>query len=702
VDLAIALAYRNPDAVAMPHASIKLIPGVDQNRTPALNEAAVYASQLIRFVPDRQGLGLIQKLGGWTKYYANAIGSVVRFLWAWEDTNATSHLAVGAESSLSVITNGALSDITPETRTDDAAVDIDTIIADNTIVINAVGLSVSPYWSVYLPVHISVGGIVLFGMYQCYNVGLSADVFEIEAADAPTAAVTGGGAVPEIDTTSGSATALITLADHGLAVGDTFPILVSTDVGGVTFYGNYLVRTVPTSGTFTITAATTATSTTSGFVNGGDARFVFYATPGMIPVGTGYGAGGYGSGGYGSGSTITSTATPITANDWCLDNWGEILVANPFNGAIYYWSPTSGDTTAIVIQTAPVTNYGIIVAMPQRQIIAWGTTFTSIHDPLLIRWCDVNNFDVWIGTVSNQAGSYRIPKGSRIVQCIQAAQQTLIWTDLGLWAMQYVGLPYVYQFNELGNGVGLIGRKAATSMSGVVYWMGQSQFYRFGQNGPEPIPCPVWDVAFQEIDMAYVDNIRIAANSRFGEISWYIPTIGSGGVPTIYLKYNTLIGQWDYGSLTRTAWINESVLGAPIAAGTLPGGTGSYIVQHETSTDGVDVDGNPSAIVSVFNTGFLTLNDADLKMFVDQIWPDMKWGYFNGDQTAQVFISFEVCDYPGQTPLVYGPYAMTQSTTYITPRFRGRLVSIKIESNDVGSFWRIGNIRYRVQPDGKF
>jgi hypothetical protein len=89
-------------------------------------------------------------------------------------------------------------------------------------------------------------------------------------------------------------------------------------------------------------------------------------------------------------------------------------------------------------------------------------------------------------------------------------------------------------------------------------------------------------------------------------------------------------------------------------------------------------------------------------MFVDQIWPDMKWGYFNGAQTAQVFISFEVCDYPGQTPLVYGPYVMTQSTTYITPRFRGRLVSIKIESNDVGSFWRIGNIRYRVQPDGKY
>jgi hypothetical protein len=96
------------------------------------------------------------------------------------------------------------------------------------------------------------------------------------------------------------------------------------------------------------------------------------------------------------------------------------------------------------------------------------------------------------------------------------------------------------------------------------------------------------------------------------------------------------------------------------------------------------------------------MNEADLKMFVDQVWPDMKWGYFGGSQNAQVNLTFYVSDYAGQTPLEYGPYPMTEATTYITPRFRGRLVSIKMESNDVGSFWRIGNMRYRLQADGKF
>ena len=70
----------------MPHASVKLLPGVDQNKTPALNEAGISTSQLVRFIPDRTYGGLIQKLGGWQKYYSSSIGSIVRCLWAWEDT----------------------------------------------------------------------------------------------------------------------------------------------------------------------------------------------------------------------------------------------------------------------------------------------------------------------------------------------------------------------------------------------------------------------------------------------------------------------------------------------------------------------------------------------------------------------------------------------------------------------------------------
>ena len=774
----------------MPHSTLKLIPGVDQNRTIALNESAISTTNLVRFVPDKQGIGLVQKLGGWTKFYTSNLSSPVRALWAWEDTNGNQYLGVGNETvylpttattgngtttatvtfsgthdfsandpivvsgvtptgyngtytitaatantvsfastttgaqtvagyiypadNLSIISNGTQTVITPRADSATPAVSCNTTIGSSSVQINATASNINNFDTVDIVTQISVGGVVLFGNYIASFV--SANAFYVTAVDAlgnpvvATSNVTNGGAVSRYYTTSGQSYVDIVLYNHGYLVGDTFPALVSTTVGGITIYGNYTVIAIDTlassgpsvgaGNSFRIIANTKASSTTNGYMNGGNAKYTYYRAPLPLPTGTGYGVGGYGLGGYGNGVAPTAVyGTPIVSDDWTLDNWGEIFVACPVynlsddtGGQIYQWAPASGASYASIIPQAPIVNDGMFVAMPQRQIIAWGSTFTGIQDQLLIRWCDVNDFNSWIPLVTNQAGSYRIPKGSRIVCGIQGPQQGLIWTDLGVWAMQYVGPPYVYQFNELGTGCGSISRKAAGSMNGIVYWMGQSQFFRLAGSGVEPIKCPIWDVIFQDLDTSNLDKIRIAPNSRFGEIAWYYPTLSNGGEVSAYVKYNMLLDQWDFGNLGRTAWINESVLGPPIGAS-----TDYWIYQHETSPD---ADGAP--MDSYFQTGYFAMTDGELKMFVDQVWPDMKWGYYNQAQSAVVKLTFNVADYPGQTPRSFGPYTMTKETTFLTPRFRGRLVSFKIESNDIGSFWRIGAMRYRFEQDGKF
>jgi len=785
----------------MPHNALKLLPGVDQNKTPALNEAAISTGQLIRFIPDRTLGGLVQQVGGWTKYPTQStgvtMGSIVRALWAWEDTNNNSYLAIGADGvaaggggSLQYIqgTNAPV-DISPRTITASTVpVSVSTTYGSNAVLITDTGRGITGNDAVWIKTPISVGGLVLFGQYQCYDYGGSVDQYIIYATDpatgndvyatlpAATTAASGTGSVATLTydgpyqfvvgetivvsgvvpigyngsyvvtasspgsvsyssgatgpmTTAGTvndvalvpyftndatstSTAnniLVTFNDHGFLAGDTFPVLISTEVNGITLFGNYIVSSVISDRQFIFRATESgaAGSISSAYENGGNAYYLYYK--GTVPVvaGIGYGIGTYGGtsplSGYGGtvsgGAPSGSSGTPINAVDWTLDNWGEILIACPLDGAIYQWSPTSGLPSAYVIPEAPPVNEGCFIAMPQRQIIAWGTTYNGIRDPLLIRWCDVENYNSWIPSLTNQAGGYRLPKGSRIVQCIQGPQQGLIWTDLGCWAMQYVGPPYVYQFSEVGTGCGLIGRKAAGSVNGVVYWMGPSQFYRLSGNGVEPIRCPVWDVVFQDLDTTNLDKIRIAPNSRFGEITWYFPTISNGGENEGYVKYNYVLDQWDYGFnsdanpyVARSAWINESVLGPPIGAG-----LNQYLFQHETSQN---ADGE--AMDSYFQTGYFALTEADVLMFIDQVWPDMKWGYYGGTQGANIRLTFYVTSYPNETPIPYGPYTLTNATTYITPRFRGRLVSIKIESNVLNSWWRLGNIRYRVQQDGKF
>ena len=186
---------------------------------------------------------------------------------------------------------------------------------------------------------------------------------------------------------------------------------------------------------------------------------------------------------------------------------------------------------------------------------------------------------------------------------------------------------------------------------------------------------------FQELDLANVRKITAAANSLFQEITWYFPVSGGNGEVSNYVRYNTILNTWDFGVLGRSAWIDVSVLGQPIGFDPDSG----YIVQHEISPD---ADGQ--AMTPTFTTGYFALSDGDQKIYVDEWWPDMKWGYYGGAASASVQLTFNVADFPGQTPQTYGPYTVTQATQWINPRFRGRLVSITISSDDVGSFWRIG------------
>jgi len=758
----------------MPHASLKLIPGVDQNRTPALNEAAISESNLIRFVPDRNGLGLPQKIGGWDRYISEPMTAIVRALWAWADTNDQRWLAIGSENGVYSFNDIDVENVSPQTYISNPAMSFNTTSGSNEVEIDDTGSNITGFDSIFLSTQVSIGGLVLFGFYSCE--GSTANKYSIFSRNViglpinATSTVTAGGLTPSFTTASDSSSVSVTLANHNFAVGSTFPALIPTSVGGITLYGNYIVRSVTSTSVFVIAAENEATSAATVSMNSGRPSITYYIGQSALPPSVGYGAGGYGAGGYGTGVTSTGSRTFTTtaascvgtvatvsftgryeipvgtqieisgvtpsgyngtwtttdktvgatstvsftvpstlgnqtvagtmainrfgfgvATDWALDNWGELLIANPENQEIFYWSPTDGGQSAVVVPNAPKINEGCFVAMPQRQIIAYGSTFSAIKDPLLIRWCDIGNFSSWVGTVANQAGSFRIPKGSRIVSGLQGPQQGILWTDLGVWSMQYIGLPLVWSFNEIGTGCGLIGKKAAATLSGTIYWMSQSQFFSLGGGGVNPVPCPIWDVIFQDIDEDNVDRVICATNARFGEVTWYYPTIGSGGVPTKYVKFNTLLGQWDFGTLTRTAWIDQSVLGPPMGAG-----ENHVIYQHEVTQD---ADGNP--INAYVQTGYFALQEGDLKTFVDQMWPDMKWGLYGGTQNAQVKITFYVVDYPGQTPKV-SEHLVTRNTTFITPRIRGRLVSIRIESNDLGSFWRLGNIRYRLQPDGKF
>ena len=701
----------------MAHSTLKLIPGVDVIKTPTLNEAALSSTNLVRFMPDRNNLGLVQKLGGWVAYFNSAYSSTIRALKGWADLNAVNHLAVGCTASLNVLTGNNNQNITPQTYTTNTSPNFSTTSGSTTVTVIDSGIVASIYDYVDYVTPVSVGGIVLSGPYLIQSA--ASTTYTITAATAATSTVANGGASYTFSTTSASPVVTAVLNNHGYSVGSQFYVGVATTVGGLTLSGLYIVASVVDANTFTFSAQNTASSTAGPVsINSGNIQSQFYIAVGPQPTGAGFGVGGFGTGGFGVGTSPTATpGTAITASDWSLDHFGENLIACPAGGPIYFWSPSGSLQNAQILSgQVPLVNDGIFVAMPQRQVIAWGSSFTLQPDPLLIRWSDVADSTVWIGTATNQAGSYRIPTGSKIVTCIQGPQQGLIWTDLDLWSMQYIGAPLVYGFNKIGSNCGAISRKCVGQMGNTIYWMSQKQFFMNAGQGPQPLPCPVWDVIFQNLKsgndangIPYTQHIRCAPNSQFNEIMWFYPSANGNGENDSYVKFNTVLNQWDFGSLGRSAWIDQSVLGPPIGAG-----TDNYLYQHEIGNDAASGT-TTTAMQSSMQTGFFSIAEGDNIMYVDQIWPDMKWGTYSGNQNATVNMTLYWTNYAGDPTVSTGSYAgapsnlvssatfpMTQSTEYISCRIRARLIAVSISSNDVGTFWRLGGIRYRAAADGKY
>src|SRR5574337_894732 len=186
----------------MTHQSLKLTGGVVEVETPALNEAGISSCNLIRFKPDPKGIGLPEKLGGWQRFWNSIIPNPVRALYAYQDTSSEKWMVYGTQNAseadlvavqcftdpstglTTASTDGNyIHDITPQYQSDSVAANFATTSGSSTITIadNTV-LGVTQYDTVYITTPVSVGGLVLQGMYQV--IAKSGNTYQITAANA--------------------------------------------------------------------------------------------------------------------------------------------------------------------------------------------------------------------------------------------------------------------------------------------------------------------------------------------------------------------------------------------------------------------------------------------------------------------------------------------------------------------------------------
>jgi hypothetical protein len=182
-------------------------------------------------------------------------------------------------------------------------------------------------------------------------------------------------------------------------------------------------------------------------------------------------------------------------------------------------------------------------------------------DPMLVRWTDQESVVNWTPAVTNQAGGQRLSHGSQIITGVQARQEIVVFTDTSLYGMQYLGPPYVWGFQLLGDNISIISPNAAVIASGIVYWMGVDKFYRY-DGRTQTLRCDLRQYIYGDINLEQSDQIFCGTNEGFNEVWWFYCSSGSDVVDR-YVSYNYMEDIWMYGTMGRTAWVDSGLNPVP-------------------------------------------------------------------------------------------------------------------------------------------
>ena len=504
-------------------------------------------------------------------------------------------------------------------------------------------------------------------------------------------------------TTNGTATVLVTDSAHGCIDGSFVTFDSFSTIDGLDMNQEFEVTSVVNSSAYTLTHTSTASGSTAGGGGTGDANYQINPGPAFSTAAYGWGTDGYGLGAWGEPSTVSNVT--LEARQWSLDNFGEDLIATQLNGGTYRWDTSSGTSTrAVIVANAPTTSRISLVSTPDRHLVLLGTENTigtpSSQDDLLIRFSDQENITTYQPTAENTAGSLRIADGSRIVAAERSRGQILLWTDTSLHSMQFIGPPFTFGLRQLGSKCGIIGSHAGVDLNGVSYWMSQDSFYLF-DGTVKKLPCSVEQFVFNNLNQTASENAFAGHNGEFNEIIWFYARTGSNQINALVV-YNYLEGTWWTGTLARTSWIDRELYDNPIATeylanttannetilGLTAGATQIYL--HE---QGNDADGE--AIEAFLKSGAVQIGQGDDFSFVSRLIPDIQ------NQSGTLNLDFEFLRYPNDANAVTKSTSFTSVTEKVDLRGRGRQFTANIVSNTTGTAWRLGTMRFDIQPDGR-
>ena len=705
----------------MPLTKLQFKPGINREITKYSNEGGWVDCDKIRF-----RFGYPEKFGGWEKMSSNTYQGTARRLHNWLALDGSNFLGVGTHLKYYIEEGGTFNDVTPvrASTTNSTTFAATNGSANITVTESNHGAAENDF--VTFSQAVSLGGnvtaAILNAEHQIVSV-TNANTYVITVSITANASDTGnGGSATDAEyqvtvgldsqvggtgwgaglfggTTAGALTT--TLAEDldnsetGVDVADETGITTDNDV---ILVGEELMIVTATTDDNTLTVARGHSGTTATTHSNGATVRLAVGNASSDDDFTGWGI-----------AAVSGTTREIRT--WSHDNFGEDLLINPRDGAVYRWDKTNGlSTRAVELSTisgaenVPTIAKQVLVS-DQGHVFAFGanTYATTTQDPLLVRFSSFDNPLVYTVSATTSAGFLSIGSGSEFVQAVKTKREILVFTDISLHTLRYLGAPLYYGIEQIASNITIMGPHAAVATQDFVFWMGKDNFYVYA-GGTQTLPCTVKDKVFLDFNSQQADKVVAGINSEYTEVIWFYPSetnsLNNGGTGDIdkYVVYNYGQKIWYFGTLSRTAWLDRGIRTFPIAA------SSSYLFNHET---GYDDDG--SAMTSFIESAPMDIGDGDKFSLIQKVIPDLTFEGSVNQSTPAANFTIKARNEPGEdygntssgtaTRTATSPVELF--TNQINLRARGRSFALRVDSSATGMKWKLGTPRVNIRPDGR-
>jgi hypothetical protein len=698
----------------MPLSKILFKPGVNKENTRYTTEGGWYECDKIRF---RQGTP--EKIGGWVQYSSNTFTGICRSLWNWVTLDNTDLLGVGTNLKYYVNRGGAFYDITPIRST---------VTLTNPFSVASAGTSIV---NVFDTDHgctnestVTFSGAGITGLGGNITAAKLTGSFQITLIDDDNYTITVD-AVSNATDLSGSPGGGTVVTQYQVNAGPAFQIpyngwgagpwglgtwgnslpdanalqlwnaknfgqdLIYGARGQGVYYWNANKELTPVQITITI-AAPGVISLPVGF-NFPNGTLIQFESTGALPTGLSVGTTYFVRDSVGTNFSVAATIS------------GPAITTSGSQSGLQYISQRGVNIYGVEDPNAPITHNYLLVS-DSRFVILFGTNEfqSTVLDPMLVRWSDQESPFVWEPLATNQAGSLRLSLGSEIVTAVQTRQEIVIITDQAVYSMQYLGPPFVWGAQPLGDNISIMGPNAAVLASGVVYWMGVDKFYIY-DGRVQTLNCDLRRHIFNDLNLEQNQQVFAGTNEGFNEVWWFYCSKDSTAVDK-YVVFNYAENAWYYGNMARTAWQDSGLLDHPIAA------TYNYkVLSHEVGVDDNET-GTPAPIAAYISSSEFDIEDGHNVAQVWRMLPDLTFEGSTPGSTPELTMTLYGLTNSGSgvtssksRDVVKGSsYVITEEFTgQIYTRVRGRQMILKGESTKLGTTWQLGAPRLDIRKDGR-